>query len=109
MDHTVAYFCAGAVYAMLDRMALGVAVRFHAKGAGAESRHYMGMDMRSCVRRDGYPVLLGHMGDTQRLREPSMPGGIELHEANGARRDEIADGEAGPFSFPMCQRDRDSV
>ena len=52
MHHAVMHFWTRGIHAVLDRMALGIAMRLHTKTAGAEGGDDMPMDMRGGVRRD---------------------------------------------------------
>ena len=84
MDHAIAHGWALGVQTMLDRMALGIPVRFHRKGTGTERRDEMAMNMGGRMGRNDHAVLFCQRGNTQCLGEASVPCGIELHEANGA-------------------------
>ena len=84
MDHTIAYSWALGIQTMLERMALGIPVRFHRKGTGTERRDEVAVNMGGRMGRNDYAVLFCQRGNTQGFGEASVPRGVKLHEADGA-------------------------
>ena len=107
MDYTIAHAWALGIQAVLDRMALGIPVRFDRKGTGAERRDEVAMNVGGSMGRNEHAVLFRQRGNAQRFGEAGVPCGIKLHKANGARGNEITHGETMPFPLPVRQRDGD--
>ena len=63
MNHTIAYDWTLSVQTMLDRMTLGIPVRFHGKGTGAERRDEMAVNMGGRMGRNDYAVLFCQRGN----------------------------------------------
>ena len=63
MEHAVAHGWSLGVQTVVDRITLGISVRFCRKGTGTERRHDVGMQMGRAMGRDAYPVLLCQGGD----------------------------------------------
>src|SRR5262249_40640426 len=101
MDHPIAHSWTLGIETVLDRMALGIPVRFHREGTGAERRDEMAVNVGGSMGRNDHAVLFCQRGNAQRFGEAGVPCGIELHKANGARGNEITHGETMPFSLPM--------
>src|SRR5271165_6213546 len=79
---------------------------FDAKGAARQSEDEVAVQLGRGVRRDHHPVLLGQLGDPQRLGEAGRARRIELNIADAAGDDEVAYRKAGQLALAMRQRDR---
>ena len=64
MDHAMTHGGTLSVQMVLDRMALGVSVRFHSKGIGAERRDQVAMYMGGSMGRNDHAVLCCQRGNT---------------------------------------------
>jgi len=84
MDHTIAHGWTRGIQTVLDRMALGIPVRFHRKGTGTERRDEMAVNVGRSMRRNDHAMLFCQRGNAQGFGEAGVSCGIELHKANGA-------------------------
>ena len=84
MDHTITHGWSRGIQTVLDRMALGIPVRFHRKGTGTERRNEMAVNVGGSMGCNDHTVLFCQRGDAQRFSKAGMPCGIELYKANGA-------------------------
>src|ERR1700733_9334140 len=106
MHHSVLRVRSTAMDTVMDRMAGGISVRFRPERRIAERRHEMRMNMQRRMRCDHDTLLLRIVRDAQRFGEAGGASRVELHEADRAGVDEVANRVAMPFAFAMRQRDR---
>ena len=64
MDHPIAHGWGLGIQIVLDRMALGIPVRFHCKGTGAERRDEMAVNVGGSMGRNDHAVLFCQRGNT---------------------------------------------
>src|SRR5258708_39370229 len=81
--------------AEMQRVGFRTAMRLDPKGAARHRQHEMTVDFGRSVRRDDGAVLLGELGDAQRLGKAGGAGRVELHVADAANGDEVAHRETG--------------
>src|SRR5262245_23227518 len=81
-----------------------IPVRFHAEAAARQRRDEMRVQLRCGVRRDHDRVLLVQRRHAQSLGEPGGTRAVELHVADRAAGNEVADREARQLALPVRKR-----